>query len=535
MSDDTIPCIAYTVLVTHNQSQFCSMANGIKVLDQRLELMKSRLSNIRHKDFPPNIRDEVRAAIQELANNNSLVIRQADKGSCTVIMDLSQYLSEGYQHLSDPTTYKQCSHDRTKEVAHKANWAIKHHTEVGTLTRYQRGQLLTEVDTVRVQQLYFLRKVHKDPHKIRPIVSASSGPTEKISGHLCKRFAPHLEDVTSLVKNSIQVVQILEALPLSEEPDITLVTFDVESLYPSIPQGPGIEMVLQRVCPTSPPTSRRSNLKNMLREFLKIVLGDNHFQFHNQHYDQIKGVAMGTSCAPQFANLFLASLEERALSSWQGTKPKLWLRFLDDIFMLWKGNQQELKLFHNHLNQQISSINFTMESSQEQAVFLDLQIYKGSRFRENKLLDVSLHVKQTNPQNFLHYSSCHPPATFITIIRGEILRAVRCTSNHLQYTTILDRLLEKFKSRGYPEWLLRQTAENINFQDRRKLLQPAQRRTLEPDTTVFCATYTPAINSSAIKKMLVDPDTPFSPMVLRTRPTSIQDRLVRAKAGHHHN
>ena len=111
---------------------------------------------------------------------------------------------------------------------------------------------------------------------------------------------------------------------------------------------------------------------------------------------------------------------------------------------------------------------------------------------------------------------------------GEILRAVRCTSNYLSYTTILDRLLEKFKSRGYPEWLLRQTAEQINHKDRSKLLQPSPKRTLEDNTTVFCSTFTPGINSSTIRRMLVDPETPFNPMVLRTRPTSIQDRLVRA-------
>ena len=190
---------------------------------------------------------------------------------------------------------------------------------------------------------------------------------------------------------------------------------------------------------------------------------------------------------------------------------------------------------HNHLNNQMNSINFTMECSQEKAVFLDLQIYKGNRFREKKILDVSLHVKKTNPQNFLHYSSCHPPVTFTTIIRGEILRAVRCTSSLLEYTSILDKLLEKFKSRGYPEWLLRQTAENIKYQDRGKLMKAAEKKTLDPDTTVFCATYTPALNSSAIRRVLVDPETPFNPMVLRPRPTSIQDRLVRAKVGHPKN
>ena len=119
-------------------------------------------------------------------------------------------------------------------------WSVKHHTEIGTITKYQKNQLLTDVETVRTQEIYFLRKVHKDPHKIRPIVSASGGPTEKISGHLCKRFTPHLDDIKSLVKNSIEVVEALESLDLSADPNIILVTLDVESLYPSIPQGPGI-------------------------------------------------------------------------------------------------------------------------------------------------------------------------------------------------------------------------------------------------------------------------------------------------------
>ena len=40
---------------------------------------------------------------------------------------------------------------------------------------------------------------------------------------------------------------------------------------------------------------------------------------------------------PPFSNLFLAALEERALDEWQGTAPKAWLRFLDDVLMLWTG------------------------------------------------------------------------------------------------------------------------------------------------------------------------------------------------------
>ena len=290
-------------------------------------------------------------------------------------------------------------------------------------------------------------------------------------------------------------------------------------------------MVLQRVVPTTPPTSRQHPYKNMLRDLLRIVLGDNHFQFGDRFYNQKSGVAMGAKCAPHLANLFMASLEQKALDSWSGTQPVKWLRFLDDVLMLWQGSRGELDDFHNHLNRQMSSITFTMEASAESAIFLDLNISKGSRFREKGILDVALHVKETNPQCFLHYSSCHPFQTFRTILRGEIMRTLRCTSSPVTFTSILERLLDKFRSRGYPEWLIRQETDVISHTNRETLMHPTTKRTLEEDVTFFSATFSPGISSSAIKGALEDKETPFQPMVLRPRPTSLKDQLVRAKVG----
>ena len=133
-------------------------------------------------------------AIKQLHHMKKIVIRQADKGSCTVIVDREQYLREGHEHLEDPKTYQQCAADRTVEIAHKANWAVEHHHKIGTISKYYRSQLLTNTEQVRTQHLYFLRKVHKHPHRLRPIVSASSGPTERISGHLVRMLGPYLSE-----------------------------------------------------------------------------------------------------------------------------------------------------------------------------------------------------------------------------------------------------------------------------------------------------------------------------------------------------
>ena len=226
------------------------------------------------------------------------------------------------------------------------------------------------------------------------------------------------------------MVNILEDLNVLAYPDLLLVSFDVQALYPSIPQGPGIEMALQRCCPTAPPTSREVPFKNMMRDLVRIILGDNHFKFNNSPYTQKSGVAMGTKCAPHLANLFMASLEEKALLSWQGTQPLKWMRFIDDILMVWTGSATELVSFRDHLNSQMSSIKFSMEASTDSVTFLDLKIYKGSNFWNHGRLDTSLYIKDTNPQCFLHYSSCHPFTTFKTVLRGEIIRALRCTCFH---------------------------------------------------------------------------------------------------------
>ena len=44
---------------------------------------------------------------------------------------------------------------------------------------------------------------------------------------------------------------------------------------------------------------------------------------------------MGTKMAPSFAHLFLAKFEHDALAINAPYLPHAWLRFLDDIFVIW--------------------------------------------------------------------------------------------------------------------------------------------------------------------------------------------------------
>ena len=132
--------------------------------------MKDRLEDMEPRSLASNIPQELRQAIEELRRNKSITIREADKGCSIVLQDTSYYISEGYQHLADTTTYSELDHDRTVEVAQKANWALNHHQRIGTLSNVQEANFYTQPSGTRTQEMYFLKKVHKTPHRIRPIV-----------------------------------------------------------------------------------------------------------------------------------------------------------------------------------------------------------------------------------------------------------------------------------------------------------------------------------------------------------------------------
>ena len=81
---------------------------------------------------------------------------------------------------------------------------------------------------------------------------------------------------------------------------------------------------------------------------------------------------MGFPLSPIVANLYLEHLEEGAIQS-APLQPKLWHRYVDDTFVLWPHWQNGLHHFHQHLNSQHLSIQFTMEEEKDHKIaFLDV-------------------------------------------------------------------------------------------------------------------------------------------------------------------
>ena len=74
------------------------------------------------------------------------------------------------------------------------------------------------------------------------------------------------------------------------------------------------------------------------------------------------------------ANLYMEHLEETALRT-APDPPRLWLRCVDDAFVIWLHGKEKLGCFHEHLSMQHRNIKFTVEHEKENKLaFLDVQV-----------------------------------------------------------------------------------------------------------------------------------------------------------------
>ena len=64
-----------------------------------------------------------------------------------------------------------------------------------------------------------------------------------------------------------------------------------------------------------------------------MILTVNNFIINDEHLIQKHGSAMRTKKAPAFVNLFMGDFKRKALDNFPD-KPFLWLRYMDDIFLI---------------------------------------------------------------------------------------------------------------------------------------------------------------------------------------------------------
>ena len=455
----------YRKSTVNNTNDNQSHLLGPKALEDAILAMKNEITNIeQHPTSKHNLTRKERQALKELVDNHTLIINKADKGSTIVVRNRTDYIKEGLEHLSDPNTYIQLERDYTRDV----NQIIRntlHNLKIKGLLSPNMADFCMPPPQVRTACIYFLKKIHKSPMGIRPIVSTINSPTANVAEFLDIYLQPIMKQLPAYLKDTSHFISEIADIKVTKE--TWLVTVDVKSLYTNIPNDEGIRACheawrdRETTDPQHPPAE-------VLRHLLEIVLKLNTFEFDNKHYLQKFGTAMGSKLAPAYANTFMGKLEKSILDS-APKEPRYYRRFIDDIFMIWQHSEEELTEFLTRMNKTNKSIQFTHEKSQQEIVFLDVVVYKKATEHQTPdtlTLNVKTHIKPTNKQLYVREDSYHPPGTGKGIAIGEATRYLRTNSEQGQFQKMMLKHKRNLTKRGYPNSKTTERLKKIKFSSR---------------------------------------------------------------------
>ena len=141
-----------------------------------LEQTKLEIANITFTDVKDNLSASQRRALKTLKSNSEINLKKANKGTtCTTV--IMEKIEEGLEQVSDEKFYKPLEEPIAAKVKTIVNTLFANrHVDKMTYKWLNSGQ-----NPPRIPEFYTLTKIHKPTPVGRPIVSGSSGPTERNS------------------------------------------------------------------------------------------------------------------------------------------------------------------------------------------------------------------------------------------------------------------------------------------------------------------------------------------------------------------
>lgn len=422
-----------------------------------------------HTPETPNLTPLELQALKQLKNNPNIVIKPADKGSAVVIWDRKDYIWEAMRQLNNPDYYTKLDLPVYPESISSIHQIVADLWK-NKFINYKQRTYLTGPENPRPRRFYLLPKIHKDPKlwsipfKIppgRPIVSDCNSESYRIAEYIDHFLQPISIKHPSYLKDSFDFIQ--KILNHQTSKHSFLFTMDIDNLYTNIETKSGL-LAIREWFKRHPSKGRPDE---HILQLLEISLTKNDFEFDSEFYLQIKGTAMGKKFAPAYANIYLAHWEESALAS-TPIKPKLYFRFLDDIWGTWEDTEQSFQSFTADLNRHHPSIKVKSSLDYNSVNFLDTITFKGPEFDLTGKLDVKVFFKETDTHALLHRQSFHPKHTFGGIVKSQLLRFSRICTRQEDFKEATRTLFSALRKRGYPRPFLRRIYKTFRVSQERE-------------------------------------------------------------------
>ena len=381
-----------------NKDIIATIEDAVKDLEkEEADTIRAKVSLTLLNSKPPkdNLSRDERKALKELQSDTSIVILPADKGRSTVILNREDYLEKCMNHINngpyqllkkDPTT-------KIKAKTLKQLKALKDNEFIDNKLYYY----LKPTDSP-APRFYGQPKIHKPGFPIRPIVSYSGSPLYNLNKYIANILKTYVKHENNNAKNSTTFSNYIRNVLI--EDDEIMVSFDVTSLYTNIPIIDTLNIIKDYVHSDDQFARKTAIPQDKFLDLVNLVLTTTWYTFNSQFYQQTDGVAMGGPASSTTAEIYMQAHESTAIST-ALHPPKVWERFVDDVYSIVKRTQ--LENFFHHINNLHQNIKFTMEEeSNGELAFLDTLLK-----RNNGEISVLVYRKPTHTDQYLHYSSHH--------------------------------------------------------------------------------------------------------------------------------
>ena len=401
-----------------------------------------------NKNKKQNINDFL---ILKNLSNKPIKVCKFDKGNGFVILNNSDYFSklekvvEGSQFKKITVVRKNGKCPPQKDEEYLNSLLLKL-----VANKHLSGDVAKELKSKGAQpaKLYGLPKVHKADIPMRPVLSMIGSAQYGTAKFLDSLLKPLLSKKFEC-SDSFDFVNFITKQPV-EESDF-MVSFDVSSLFTNVPLNETIDICCQLWRDNRPASSIIDEIA--FRDLLKFSSANVPFLFNDNWYQQVDGVAMGSPLAPTLASIFLSTLEDK-MSDYSFAKPKVYKRYVDDIFLVF-SNKNEVAPFLNFMNGLHPNILFTIEEEINSCLpFLDLLVEKTNKGFETeiyrKATDTGLY---TSPNSFCDFKYNR------NMIKGLIHRSWSLSSSFVKADKSIRKLFILLNKNGYSKFLLDRLAK----------------------------------------------------------------------------
>jgi predicted GIY-YIG superfamily endonuclease len=254
------------------------------------------------------------------------------------------------------------------------------------------------------------------------------------------------ETIKYTICNTSKFVEEISKIKIDN--DDNFISLDVQDLFTNIPVTRAVDIAINKIGQSEKFCTSNLTITD-LKQILLLSLNNSYCQFNGRFYRQKQGLPMGNTLSPILADLYMNDYIEKNMENMEQPL-RLW-RYVDDILMITKKNEDEIKLIVERLNKIRSKIRFTHEYETNGSInFLDTTLSKTN----NGNISIRWYRKDTAADRLLNYNSHHHKSIKINIIKNMTAKIIETSKDTLNQQEDLNKLRALLIKSNYPNHII---------------------------------------------------------------------------------